>query len=58
MNYDELQVEERIEKAAEYAFLLSSDDVPPPNILLELQNLFNLSEEEAIKGTNNHLTDG
>jgi hypothetical protein len=49
VNYSELPLDERIEKAAEYALLLIDDEKPDIDILPELQTMFLLSEEQAKK---------
>ena len=49
MNYDELPLNERIQKAAEYAVILIDDERVDIDILGELQTTFSLNEEQAKK---------
>jgi hypothetical protein len=48
MSYSHLPLSERMEKASEYALLLSGDLRPQEEIVAELQEMFDLTQDEAI----------
>lgn len=48
MSYKDLPLEERMQKATEYALILVSDDRPGLDIINELMDVFGFTEQEAI----------
>lgn len=48
MSYQDLPVEERMQKAAEYALLSIDSDLPQEEVICEIQQTFCLSEAQAI----------
>ena len=47
MNYTELTLQEKTQKAIEYALILASDERPDLDIVSELMQMFDISEEQA-----------
>jgi hypothetical protein len=57
MSYENLSVEERIDRAAEYALLLVADDKDVDTIVKELKEMFYLTEEQSMQAYEKMRTD-